>query len=130
IARNDGNVLQTYSLKIDTATTPVWWPRSSAGGGNNEYTLYGIFKDTQPPSGSFGTSAGNDILISTGGVTCTTANYSDGTQPDSDGVGVSPYVINSLLSDTTIWFKFDSPPATSTSQQQTIPVVITATESD
>jgi len=126
VIRNDGNVNETYSLRVTTGTS---WPaatiwQSSTTTGNNQFVLYGIFKDTQPHSGNFGENPGNDI-ITLDNQKASLANFSDGTH---QGAGIELYVISPLLSDTTIWFKLKTPIATSTTDYQTIPVTFTAEE--
>jgi len=126
VIRNDGNVNETYSLRVTTGTS---WPaatiwQSSTTTGNNQFVLYGIFKDTQPHSGNFGENPGNDI-ITLDNQKASLSNFSDGTH---QGAGIEPYVISPLLSDTTIWFKLKTPIATSTTDYQTIPVTFTAEE--
>ncbi len=139
IARNTGNVKESYALNIPTGTAlsdyTVWWTAVSTGppepfNDRNKFILWAIFKATQPLSASM--FENDDVLISTTVVEtqkATSYRFSDGTSGyGNSGVNIEPYNIKPLLGDTTLWFKFLTPVATSTTQQQTIPVIITATE--
>lgn len=137
VIRNNGRVLETYSLSVTTGTSPpantVWDISTDATPGNNEFVLYAVFKSTQPQLNDFGDNPGNDILLLSN-QTCSTTNFSANTPEEYDGVRVEPNVAkieldNSLISDTTMWFKLKTPVGTTTIDQQRIIVTITAEES-
>jgi hypothetical protein len=126
MVRNDGNVHETYSLRITTGTEPpantVW--TSSTTVGYDLFVLYGLFKDQQPDASAFDDA---DDILTLDPQRASASQFSDGSRT---GVGVRPYLLDPLSSDTMLWFKLRTPLATSTTDQQTIPVVITAEESE
>ena len=140
IARNTGNIRETYALNIPTGTAlsnyTAWWTAVSTSppepsNDNNKFILWSIFKATQPLSSSM--FSDDDVVISTTVAETQKASltrFSDGTSTyGNSGVNIEPYNIKPLLGDTTLWFKFLTPLATTTTSQQIIPVIITAFES-
>jgi hypothetical protein len=127
LVRNDGNVVETYKLRVGTGTI---WPAntvwlSSTTAGINRFVLYGVFNSTTPASSDFKNNEGDDILTPYN-VTASITNFSMG---NNSGSAVQPFMEKPLLSDNTIWFKLSTPLQTSTTAEQIIPVIITATQS-
>lgn len=127
LVRNNGTVNETYFLRISTSLTQpefsVW--SASTTPGNNTYALYAVFASTKPDAANYGDSEGDDILTLTD-ISASTVNFTYGNKPG--GTNIPPFDYQPLLSDTPLWFKLKTPLATSTTGQQVIPVVITATE--
>lgn len=126
IVRNDGNVNASYLLRIATGTFPpantIWDTSTTIGA--NRFVLKTMFKSAQPLDGDFGAVAGDDILTLED-IYATGVNFSDGTH---EGRHIEPFLVAPLLSDTTLWFRLSTPLSTSTTEYQTIPVVITSEE--
>ncbi|OGS21987.1 MAG: hypothetical protein A2252_00395 [Elusimicrobia bacterium RIFOXYA2_FULL_39_19] len=137
IIRNGPNstVRENYTLMISTMAllpgTSCEWEQGVTAG-NNRYVLYGVFSDTRPALADFGTSIGDDIIISSSTIMTSLVHFSTGTAVNTsfDGNRIEPYNILPLLSDTTLWFRLDTPVGTTTVREQVMPVVITATESE
>ena len=126
IVRNDGNVNASYLLRIATGTVPpantIWDTSTTIGA--NRFVLKTMFKNAQPLDGDFGAAAGDDVLTLED-IYATGVNFSDGTH---EGRYIEPFLAAPLLSDTTLWFRLSTPLSTSTTEYQTIPVVITSEE--
>jgi len=142
VSRNNGNILETYKLNLTTGNTTlgtVWTPSVDATAGNDEFVLYSIFKSTKPETADFGDILYDDILSTGTQFRASTTRFSAGTPPEHDGVRVQPIgdsdrawnstdipLTDGLLTDTTMWFKLKTPINTSTIDEQTIFVIITA----
>lgn len=111
---NDGNVTETYSIKCSSTTK--WTPQDTPGA--NEFTLQSAFHSSEP--------ANNDLIWESDDIlteslqTCTTAVFSiDGTE---HGKNVPPFNGNIKK----LWFRLKTPLSTSTTDQQTITITISA----
>jgi hypothetical protein len=127
LVRNNGNANETYKLRVTTGTL---WPAqtvwmSSTTAATNRFVLYSMFNSTRPASTDFGDKEGDDI-VTPYDIFCDATNFSMG---NVSGNNVPPLMTQVLLCDNTMWFKFKMPLLTSTTNAQTIPIVITATES-
>ncbi|MFH1369140.1 MAG: hypothetical protein ABII64_08440 [Elusimicrobiota bacterium] len=126
VVRNDGNTTETYLMRLTTGTIfpsdTVWDAGTEPG--NNVFSLYSILNATAPQVENFGLVEGDDLLMLDDN-TCSDTNYSMGYEK---GDAVVPYMVSPLLSDNTCWFMLKTPLATSTTADQVITVIFTATE--
>jgi hypothetical protein len=106
---NDGNVSETYSLKL---TNPAGWAATSGSPGSETYRLSAQFNSSQPTSGSFGA----DHDLTTSDQTCSAAIFA------GDQTGLSVPVSGSRY----LWLKFEAPTSTTVTTEQTIVVTVTA----
>ena len=107
---NDGNVTETYDLKL---TDPAGWTATSGAPGSETYRLSAQFNSAIPLSASFG--ANHDL--ETSDQTCSATIFAGG---DQTGLSVPATEARYL------WFKFEAPTGTSVTTEQTIVVTITA----
>ncbi len=107
-----------FVLSIDTADTnhpDEWTPSNSVD--DETYILYAMFNDNVNASSPlFGDFAGNDILTVT--PTACTTNDTYGENTPTSGYDVKFDTSRGL------WFRFDSPAATTRSDEATLPVVV------
>jgi hypothetical protein len=141
LIRNDGNVYEDYGLKIDTITMAEvyktqWQIDNSSVVKNNIFVLEYIFYNLSPPTTYFGTAynSGTDDVI-----TDTIIWSAEGTkyhppgeinQPENTkGIRVIPFEdnVDDLRKG---WFMIRTPLATSTTEQQVIPVQFWAEENE
>jgi hypothetical protein len=106
---NDGNVVETYDLKL---TDPAGWTATSGAPGSETYRLSAQFNDSQPTDVSFG--ANHDLTTSD--QTCSATIFAG----DQTGLSVPATEARYL------WFKFEAPTGTAVTTEQTILVTITA----
>ena len=120
---NEGNVNETYSLKISSVTlydnSPSLWKSTDTTTGHNRFISYAIFHGTDVASGYFElTDAVVDENRSSTGERYT---YEDGSPPyKQTGQGVPPG------EERKIWFRLDMPTSTTTGKEEKITVTITA----
>jgi len=107
---NDGNVTETYSLKL---TDPGGWTAVQDVPGSEEYCLSAQFNSAQPLAGSF---AYADHALTTSSVPCAADKF------DGDQTGLSVPTSGARY----LWLKFEAPSGTVVTTQQTIVVTITA----
>ena len=118
---NTGNVNQKYSLYADHAEN---WICTTAPG-DNQFSLQGALHGVRPTAGEFD---GQDNLLSLAPVAASSTTFTiDGSQ---QGGEVPPYGVAFTSQERNLWFKFNTPLATSTSVQQTIPFTVIAEEAD
>ena len=106
---NDGNVTETYALKL---TDPSGWTATSGSPGSETYRLSAQFNSSEPTSGSFGA----DHDLTTSDQTCSATIFA------GDQTGLSVPVSGARY----LWFKFEAPTSTTVTTEQTIVVTITA----
>lgn len=106
---NDGNVTETYALKL---TDPAGWTATSGSPGSETYRLSAQFNSAQPTSGSFGV----DHDLTTSDQTCSATIFAG----NQTGLSVPTSGARYL------WLKFEAPTNTIVTTQQTIVVTITA----
>jgi hypothetical protein len=112
---NDGNVANTYSLTASTVTAgSPWSVQSSTPAGPNQLVIYGAFHGSTPVSGDYGAE---DVVYGTG-------QSSTGTKFSVDGSSTGASVPSS--ENRTLWIRMDFPTTTTTVEQQTIKVQVTA----
>jgi hypothetical protein len=106
---NDGNVTETYDLKL---TDPAGWTATSGSPGSETYRLSAQFNSEQPTGVSFGA----DHDLTTSDQTCSATIFAG----DQTGLSVPATEARYL------WFKFEAPTSTSVTTEQTIVATITA----
>jgi hypothetical protein len=106
---NDGNVTETYDLKL---TDPGGWTATSGAPGSETYRLSAQFNSAQPTAVSFGA----DHDLTTSDQTCSATIFAG----DQTGLSVATSGARYL------WFKFEAPTSTTVTTEQTIVVTITA----
>jgi hypothetical protein len=111
---NDGNITETYSIKCSSTTK--WTPQDTPG--PNQFTLQSAFHSSQPANNDLIWKA--DDILSESLKACTTAVFSiDGTE---HGKNVPPFDGDIKK----LWFRLQTPLSTSTTDQQTITITISA----
>ncbi len=111
---NTGNVAETFSLSITTSgPTTVWGVGTALPTSRNTFAMFGKFNSVQPLSDIFSST---DIIIST--PTASTPGIYGANQ-----TGVSVPVSASR----NLWLRLDTPPTTSTTNQQQMILTVTAT---
>jgi hypothetical protein len=112
---NDGNVANTYSFTASTQTVgSPWSVKSSPPAGPDQLVIYGAFHGTAPVSGDYGVE---DVMYGTG-------QSSSGTVFTVDGSATGASVPDG--ESRTLWIRMDFPTTTTTVDQQTIKVQVTA----
>jgi hypothetical protein len=136
VIENSGNVYQDYGLKIDTQAMvsygTLWTIDYSSTPGNNKPVLEGIFyQNLKPRNTDFSTGVGSaeDVITPSIKWSSDIVFCSSSTVQSSKGWQVIPFE-NSVDDRRLLWFKITMPLATSTTQQQVIPIQINAKESD
>jgi hypothetical protein len=120
---NDGNIKETYSLKISSVTLydggSSLWKSTDTTTGYNRFISYAIFHGTDVALGYFGT---NDIVADENrSSTSERYTYENGSPPyKQTGVGVP------VGEERRIWFRLDMPTSTTTGKKEKIKVTITA----
>jgi len=104
---NDGNVTETYDLKL---TNPGGWTAGTPA--SEVYRLSAMFNSDEPGSGDFG----SEDALTTSDQTCTATIFA------GDQTGLSVAVDGARY----LWFKFEAPTSTSVTTEQTIVITITA----
>jgi hypothetical protein len=141
LIRNDGNVYEDYGLKIDTITMAEvykteWKIDNSSVVKNNIFVLEYIFYNLPPPTTYFGTaynSGTDDVITDTIIWSAEGTKYhppSEINQPENTkGIRVIPFEdnVDDLRKG---WFMIRTPLATSTTEQQVIPVQFWAQENE
>ncbi len=109
-----------YVLSIDTADTDhpsEWTPSSSVD--EETYILYALFNDNLNASSPGVTTAfGAEDILTVSPVVCTDAVYGNG------DAGHTGYNVE-YDTERGLWFRFDSPTATTRSAEATLPIVVT-----
>jgi hypothetical protein len=114
--RNSGNVLQNY--QFSTTGSAHWSVGENAG--PDQFKLQAAFHSSRPALADF------DVNVNTITASATTCAANRLTINGSQlGMQVDPFINY----DRTLWLKFSTPLMSSTSEQQDIPVTITAQES-
>jgi hypothetical protein len=108
---NDGNVTETYSL--DLTNPGSWTAVQAAPAAAEQYCLSAMFNSSEPAPASF---AYADHALSTTSTACSASKFAG----DQTGLSVPATETRSL------WFKFEAPPSTAVTTQQTIVVTLTA----
>jgi len=113
---NNGNVVETYQLKL---TNPTGWTAIQTGTpGIDHYMLSAMFHGaTAPVAADF---ADNDAL-STAYQTCSATVFAKDTSPPETGVGVP------VGAERRLWFRFTAPSYSNVGTEQSIVVTINAT---
>jgi hypothetical protein len=111
---NDGNVAETYSLKLTNPAT--WTAVQAAPSGAEEYALSAQFNSGAPTAVSF-TYA--DHALSTSSVACSGTKFAG----NQTGASVAASAAR------TLWLRFNAPTSTSVTTEQTITVTVTAAAS-
>jgi hypothetical protein len=111
---NDGNVTETYSIKCSSTTK--WTPQDTPD--QDKFTLQSAFHSSEPANNDLIWKA--DDILNESLKPCTTAVFSiDGTE---HGKNVPPFDGNIKK----LWFRLKTPLSTSTTDQQTITITISA----
>jgi len=116
VVTNNGNVIETYQLKL---TNPTGWTAVQTGApGVDQYMLSAIFHGaTAPVTGDF---ADNDALRTTY-QTCSATVFAKDTTPPETGVCVE------VGGERRLWFRLVAPSYSNVGTQQSITVTINAT---
>ncbi|MBA7470048.1 hypothetical protein ES707_05325 [subsurface metagenome] len=119
---NDGNVNETYSLKISSVTlydnSPSLWKSTNTTTGHNRFIFYAIFHAVQVSTSNFDS---DDYVIDEN--RASTADWFS----DNDGGGNKQTGINVPKGDDRkLWFRLDMPTSTTTGKEEKITVTITA----
>jgi hypothetical protein len=120
---NDGNIKETYSLKISSVTlydnSPSLWKSTDTTTGYNRFIFYAIFHGTDVASGYFDLT--DAVVDENRSSTSERYTYEDGSPPyKQTGVAVPPG------EERKIWFRLDMPTSTTTGKKEKIKVTITA----
>ena len=127
LVRNNGNVLETYSLSLQTGTIipgDLAWEAGDTPS-TNRFTMYSVFNASRPETADFNASEGDDI-ITLHDIDAGNLNYTIG---NVHAVNILPWMIDSLSSDTTMWLRLDTPLSVATTAEQQITIRVTASES-
>jgi hypothetical protein len=112
---NDGNAANTYSLTASSVTVgSPWSVQSSPPAGPNQLVIYGAFHGAAPVAGDYGAE---DVVYGTG-------QSSTGTKFSVDGSSTGASV--PFSENRTLWIRMDFPTTTTTVEEQTIKVQVTA----
>jgi len=120
---NDGNIKETYSLKISSVTlyddSPSLWKSTDTTTGYNRFIFYAVFHGTNVVTAYF---EANDIVVDENRPsTSERYTYEDGSPPyEQTGVGVP------ADEERKIWFRLDMPTQTTTGKKEKIKVTVTA----
>jgi uncharacterized Zn-binding protein involved in type VI secretion len=119
---NEGNVNETYSLKISSVTlydnSPSLWKSTNTTTGHNRFIFYAIFHAVQVSTSNFDS---DDYVIDEN--RASTADWFS----DNDGGGDKQTGINVPKGDDRkLWFRLDMPTSTTTGKEEKITVTITA----
>ncbi len=119
---NEGNVNETYSLKISSVTlydnSPSLWKSTNTTTGHNRFIFYAIFHAVQVSTSNFDS---DDYVIDEN--RASTADCFS----DNDGGGNKQTGINVPKGDDRkLWFRLDMPTSTTTGKEEKITVTITA----
>jgi hypothetical protein len=123
--KNTGTVYETYKLRLTTGPPYTVWD-SSTTNYYDRFVLQGIFYKSEetPLNQYFNSSAGDDVIIYWGSIPASGTNFArDEGLIEDKGIYVYP------LTSRALWFRLTTPLAVSTTEQQIIPVVIHAEES-
>jgi hypothetical protein len=115
---NDGNVTETFELKLDNTTS--WALKQSGVTGADEFISGAIFKTTAPSTGDYTDS---EDMLTTEYVPATTAVFAVGATAGEKGYSVLASTGRKL------WLYFYAPFSTGSGTQQTFNVNIRATAS-
>ena len=118
---NDGNVTETFGLKVSSSTGDVWKPAAAIG--SDLFVLYALFATvtdgaTAPTEAQLNKA---DNLVTGANLNSTADIYSSAPYCASNGVSVSA---NKTLR--TLWLGMDTPNATSSYATQTFWITVTA----
>lgn len=111
---NEGNVTETYSIMCSSTTK--WTPQNTPG--PNQFTLQSAFHSSQPADNDLIWKA--DDILTESLQPCTTAAFS--IDNSESGKNVPPF--NGDIKK--LWFRLKTPLSTSTTNQQTITITISA----
>jgi len=119
---NDGNIKETYSLKISSVTlyddNPSLWKSTHTTTAHNRFIFYAIFHGVQVSTSNFDS---DDYVIDENRTS--TADWFS----DNDGDGDKQTGINVPKGDDRkLWFRLDMPTSTTTGKKEKIIVTITA----
>jgi hypothetical protein len=116
---NDGNVNQTYSLKVSSVTlydnSPSVWKATDTSVGHNRFMFYGVFHGVQVSTDNFNSE---DIMTES-------SKASDGTSVFTVDQSQTGYDVP-MGEDRKLWFRLDMPVSITTSKQEKITIRIEA----
>jgi hypothetical protein len=120
---NDGNIKETYSLKISSVTlyddSPSLWKSTDTTTGHNRFIFYAIFHGTDVALGYFELT--DAVVDENRSSTSERYTYEDGSPPyKQTGEGVP------AGEDRKIWFRLDMPTSTTAGKKEKIIVTIIA----
>jgi hypothetical protein len=136
IIENSGNVYQDYGLKVDTNAFVYygnyWTINENSTPGYDRPVLEGVFYQNLKPSNtdfSTGVGSSDDIITPSIKWSSDIVFVSSSTMTNFRGWQVIPFE-DSVDDRRLLWFKITMPLATSTTQQQVIPIQVNVRESD